>query len=165
MATNDRHPQHWKEARRLRALELKQHGWTQRQIAEAFGVTEGAVSRWIAGERAGGPAALRARPRSDAPTKVSPAQRTLIPTLLSRGAEAYGFRGQVWTCVRIAEVLRREFGVSYHKGHVSRLLRELEGTPQVPIRRATQRDEDEIVRWRAEVWPGLKSGRCVSSDS
>lgn len=94
-----------------------------------------------------------------------PAQRTLIPTLLSRGAEAYGFRGQVWTCVRIAEVLRREFGVSYHKGQVSRLLRELEGTPQVPIRRATQGDEDEIARWRAEVWPGLKSGRCVSSDS
>jgi transposase len=165
MATNDRHPHDWKEARRLRAIELKQQGWTQRQIAEAFGVTEGAVSRWIAAERSRGPAALRARPRSGAPTKLSQAQRTLIPELLSRGAEAYGFRGQVWTCGRIIEVLRREFGASSHKGHVSRLLREWEWMPQVPIRRATQWDEDEIARGRAEVWPDLQSGCCVSSGS
>jgi transposase len=61
----------------------------------------------------------------------------------------------VWTCVRIARVIEEEFGVRYHKDHVGRLLKELQWTPQVPIRRAIQRDEDAITRWRIEVWPEL----------
>src|SRR5207237_7480450 len=48
------------------------------------------------------------------------------------------------------------FGVCYHKDHVGRLLKELHWTPQVPIRRAIQRDEEAIERWRKEVWPELQ---------
>jgi transposase len=80
----------------------------------------------------------------------------LIPDFLWHGAEAYGFRGDVWICARVAWVIEQEFGVSYHQGHVSRLLKELNWTPQVPITRALQRDEEAIERWRVEVWPELK---------
>src|SRR6266849_1737129 len=66
------------------------------------------------------------------------------------------FSGEVWTCARIAKVIAEEFGVSYHKDHVSRLLRELHWTPQVPIKRAIQRDEGAIRQWRDEVWPELQ---------
>lgn len=85
----------------------------------------------------------------------SPAQRALIPEFLWHGPAAYGFRGQVWTCARVARVIELEFGVAYHKGHVSRLLKELYWTPQTPIRRAIQRDEAAIERWRSVVWPEL----------
>jgi hypothetical protein len=80
----------------------------------------------------------------------------MLPELLWHGAEAYGFRGDVWTCPRIAQVIRWERGVSYHKDHVSRLMKELGWTPQVPITRAIQRDETAIERWRVEVWPELR---------
>ena len=56
-------------------------------------------------------------------------------------------------------MIRQEFGVRYHKDHVSRLLRQLRWTPQMPIRRAIQRDEEAIARWREEVWPGLRHGQ------
>ena len=59
----------------------------------------------------------------------------------------------------MAIVIEWEFGVSYHKAHVSRLLKRLDWTPQKPISSATQRDEKEIERWRAEVWPDLKKRR------
>ena len=36
----------WMEARRLRAWELLQKGWKQIEVAEALGVSRGAVSRW-----------------------------------------------------------------------------------------------------------------------
>ncbi len=62
----------------------------------------------------------------------------------------------MWTCARIALVIEEEFGVRYHKAHVGRLLKELGWTPQIPIRRAIQRDESAIQRWRAEVWPDLR---------
>jgi transposase len=141
----------------LQALHLKQQGWCQRDIAEALGVRGETVSRWMARAQDGGPEALLARSGSGRPAKLSDAQKRLIPEFLWHGPEAYGFRGQVWTRARIASVIKDEFGVRYHKGHVGRLLQELRWTPQVPIKRALQRDEAAIRRWRVEVWPELFS--------
>jgi transposase len=149
-------PDDWREWRRLRALHLKQQGWYQRDIAEALGVSEVSVSRWLARAQEGGPEALLARLAPAHPPKLSEAQKRLIPESLWHGAEAYGFRGAVWTRARVARVIEEEFGVRYHPGHVGRLLAELRWTPQVPIRRAIQRDEQAIRRWRDEVWPDLQ---------
>ncbi len=149
-------PHDWKEARRFRALELKQAGWTQQEIAEALGVTKGAVSQWMAAVADDGVEALYARPHTGGPVKLPLAQRLLIPELLSHGAEAYGFRGEVWTCARVAEVIKWEFGVAYHPAHVSRILKDLKWTPQKPIERASQRNEILIEQWRTDVWPELK---------
>lgn len=148
-------PENWHEWRRLRALELKQQGWYQRDIAAALGVREETVSRWLARAHHDGPEALRSRPASGPLPRLSLEQKRLIPEFLWHGPEAYGFRGQVWTRARIVRVLEEEFGVRYHKGHVGRLLQELRWTPQAPIRRALQRDEEAIRRWRVEVWPDL----------
>jgi transposase len=100
--------------------------------------------------------ALYARPHTGGPVKLPLAQRRLIPELLSHGAEAYGFRGEVWTCARVAEVIKWEFGVAYHPAHVSRILKDLKWTPQKPIERASQRNETLIEQWRTDVWPELK---------
>jgi transposase len=148
-------PPECREWRRFRALHLNRRGWYQRDIAEALDVSEEAVCRWLARARDGGPEALRARSAPGQRPRLSPAQRQLIPELLWHGPEAYGFRGQVWTCARIARVIEEEFGVRYHKDHVGRLLRGLRWTPQQPIKRAIQRDDEAIRRWREEVWPGL----------
>jgi transposase len=144
------------EWRRFRALHLKQQGWARQDIAEALGVTSRSVGRWFARARDGGPESLCAHPSPGPPPKLSAGQKRLIPEFLWHGAEAYGFRGEVWTCARIAQVIEEEFGVRYHKGHVGKLLRELRWTPQLPIRRALQRDEEAIRRWRDEVWPELR---------
>jgi transposase len=60
-------PTNWKEARRLQAWQLKHKGWSPRQIAEAFGVSEGAVSHWMTRARHGGLEALRHQPPSGPP--------------------------------------------------------------------------------------------------
>jgi transposase len=155
MNASDFIPNDWREWRRLRAVILKQRGWYQRDIGEALGVSEETVSRWLARARDGGLEALWAHSAPGHPPKLSSAQKRLIPEFLWHGPEAYGFRGEVWTCARIARVIEEEFGVHYHKDHVGRLLKELRWTPQVPIKRAIQRDEGAIQRWRDEVWPEL----------
>lgn len=139
----------------MRALALKELGWKQRTIATALGVSEQAVCQWLASARDSGAEGLRSHPAPGTPPKLTAAQKRLIPEFLWHGPEAYGFRGQVWTCARIAKVIEEEFGVTYHRDHVGRLLAELRWTPQVPIRRAIQRDEAAIQRWRDEVWPAL----------
>jgi transposase len=148
----------WREGRRLRAWELKQEGWKQQDIARALGVSKGAVSQWMKRAKQEGMEALKHRPPPGAKARLSEAQRAKLPELLARGAPAHGFRGEVWTCARVAEVIRKEFGVSYHPAHVSRLLRALGLSLQKPVRRANQRDEEAIRRWKEERWPELKKG-------
>lgn len=149
-------PHDWREWRRLRALDLARQGWKQRDIAVALDASKGAVSRWLAAARRGGPEALLAHPAPGGAAKITAEQFRLIPDFLWHGAEAYGFRGDVWTCERVAGVLSEESGVSYSKSQVSRLLKRLGWTPQVPITRAIQRDEGAIELWRDESWPALK---------
>src|ERR671910_1929322 len=150
----------WREGRRLRAFELKQQGWSQQRIAEARGVSKGAVSQWMKGARdGGGVEAQKRHPAPGARPRLSEDERAKVPELLAQGAEAHGFRGEVWTCERVAIVIRREFGVSYHPAHVSRLLKALRQSLQKPKRRAEQRDEEAIDNWKDKKWPSLKRGR------
>src|SRR3712207_2963314 len=149
----------WREGRRLRAFELKERGWKQTEIADALGVSEGAVSQRMKRAREEGVGGLRHKPPPGATPRLSEDERAKLPELLAQGAEAHGFRGEVWTCERVATVIRREFGVSYHPAHVSRLLKALRQSLQKPQRRANQRDEQDIERWKEERWPSLKKGR------
>ena len=147
----------WREGRRVRAYELKEQGWSQRAIAAALGVSEGAVSQWLKRAReGGGRAALRHRRSPGRPPKLTAPQRAQIPALLAKGAESYGFIGAVWTTRRVAVVLERTFGVRYDPSHVARLLKQLRWSVQKPQRRATQRDEAAIQQWVDETWPTLK---------
>lgn len=86
-------------------MRVKEQGWSQRKIAEVLNVAEETVSRWLARAWAGGASVLRARSAPGRPPRLSPQQRHLIPEFLSHGPEAYGFRGQVWTCARVAAVI------------------------------------------------------------
>jgi transposase len=159
MATGQQTPQDWREGRRLRAWELKQQGWSQQAIADALGVTAGAVSQWMRRAREGGVEALKRRVAPGPTPKLTDEQRAQLPQLLAQGAEAFGFRGDVWTAKRVTTVIRREFGVHYHFNHVGNLLRAAGWSVQKPIQRARQRNEAAIETWRTERWPALKKGR------
>jgi transposase len=148
MNTSTPLPKDWREGRRLRAWELHEQGWKHKDIAAALGVTEGAVSQWITKGKAHGKDALRHQPSPGAPPKLRPEQRAQLPELLARGAEAFGFRGQVWTAARVAQVIKREFNVSYHPTHCGRLLSAIKHSRQKPETRASQRDEQAIQLWR-----------------
>ncbi len=156
-------PADWKEGRRLRAWELHEAGWTGKRIAEALGVTRGAVSQWLKRARDGGREALRRRTAPGATPKLTAEQREQLPKKLAKGAERYDFIGEVWTTKRVAAVIKQEFGVHYHPAHVSRLLRQLGWTVQKPIRRATQRDEAAIATWREQTWPALQAKPAMRS--
>ncbi len=145
----------WKEGRRLRAWELSQEGWTQAAIAQALGVTKGAVSQWLSKAKQGGVSALHSRKAAGPTPRLTAEQRARLPVLLSRGSEAYGFRGELWTRERVAIVVQREFGVRYSLQQIGRLLQACGWTPQKPVKRAKQRNEAAIQDWQDERWPEL----------
>lgn len=152
-------PTDYREGRRLRAWELHLQGRSQTYIADALGVTQGAVSQWITRAQSGAADALRTHKPTGAPPRLTAEQFRQLPDLLEQGAEAFGFRGEVWTCARVAEVIERTWGVRYHRAHVSRLLHDCGWTAQRPVVKATQRDEQAIATWTAERLPAIKKSR------
>ncbi len=117
----------WREGRRLRALELYRQGWKQKHIAEALGVTCGAVSQWVKRIREvpdeSAVEVLRRRKPTGAPSHLSASQRQELSLLLARGARTWGYHSDIWTYRRVADVIERAYGVRYHESYVGRLLK------------------------------------------
>lgn len=145
-----------KEWRRMRAWELSQAGWQQQEIAEVLGVSAGAVSQWLTIGREQGEEALRGKVAKGPACRLSAEQEAQLPALLDQGAEAYGFRGNVWTTERVAAMIQKQFGVKYHPAHMSRLLKRIGYSLQKPEEKATQRKEGAIAAWKEQQWPALK---------
>jgi len=147
------------EQRRYRALALLQQGLSPVEVAQRLGVDRRSVRRWKSAARRQGSEALRAQPAPGRPARLSRGQRRGLERALLRGAEAAGFPTPLWTCPRVAAWVERRFGIRYHPDHVCRLLHALGFTPQKPMRRAVERDEEAIATWVKQQWPALKKKR------
>ena len=134
---------------------------TPAEIAAFLGVDDQTVREWRrAYRRAGGGdagrAALKSRRPTGRPRKLTDAQRQELPALLEQGPAAHGYgEAYLWTTKLIARLIKDRFGVEHHHDHVGVILHELGVTPQVPARRAKERDEARITQWREELWPAL----------
>lgn len=148
----------WRTERRHRAWALHKRGWKNITIARALGVTKGAVSQWLSAAQEQGEAALAGRPRPGRPARLTSVQRQALVAYLKQGPLAHSFRGEVWTCPRVKIVIHRYFNIDYSASQVSRILKQIEWTPQKPIRRQRVRDEAAIAHWRRYKWPSLKKG-------
>ncbi len=124
------------------------------------GDSRGAVSQWLKRGRAGGVAALKSQPRPGAAPRLTVEQRAPVPSWLARGAEAFGFRGDGWTCQRIAALIEQRFGGRSHPEHVRRLLRQAGWSVQQPVERATQRAEHALQQGWQERWPAINKKRA-----
>ena len=150
------------EQRRLRAIELLRQGLQPHEVASRLGVDRRSVRRWKRAYRKAGSSALKSKPAPGRPTKLSAQQRRGLVKMVLKGPLAYGFSTELWTCRRVAELIRRQFGVDYHPDHLGRILHSCGLTPQRPHRMAKERDEQEIRRWVREEWPRLKKKPAAS---
>lgn len=144
------------EALRHRCVELKQAGWKQADIARAFGLTPAWVSQTLKTFRQQGEAGLITGKRTGAPPRLTMEQLDELTTELTKGAEHHGFSGQVWTRLRINQVIDKLFGVSYDPSQIGRLLKKVGWSRQKPARLARQQDSQAVVNWHQERLPALK---------
>jgi transposase len=145
---------------RMQAGELFAAGRSQAEVARILGVSRQNASRWHAQWRSGGQDALRsAGPTGSAP-RLSDQQLHAVRQALRQGARTRGFDTDHWTLARVATVIEQATGVSYHPGHVWKLLRRRLGWRLLrPARRAIERDEQAIARWVETDWPRIRQKR------
>jgi transposase len=144
------------EDRRRRALALLDFGFSLNEVGRRIGCHASSVMRWREARGRCGSRALRVRCSPGRPVKLDQTRRKRLVDLLLRGPIAHGYRTNLWTTARIAEVIQREFGVQYHRDHVGRLMHSLQWSPQKPERRALERNEKAIERWKEKDWPRIK---------
>jgi transposase len=148
------------QERRMRAVDLFEQGVIPAEVARQVGVSHQIVSDWRAAWRRSGRDGLRGAGRAGRLPKLSREQLANVERELLKGAEANGFPNDVWTLQRVADVIERMSGVSYHPAHVWSILRhELKWSWQRPARRATERNDEAVHQWVKHRWPQLKKGQ------
>lgn len=157
------------QRRRERAIALLKEGVAPVDVASRVGVDRRSVRRWKAAFRREGPGGIKARPTPGRPCALKEHHKRRLERLLLKGARGCGFPTELWTCARVAQLIRDRLGVDYHVDHIGRLLRALGWSPQKPARRALERDEAAIAGWIQEDWPRIKktprAGKRPSSSS
>jgi len=150
------------EQRRQLAVRWVLEGWKRKDVADFLGVTAGTVGRWVRAHRAGGDDALKARPTPGRPPKLTRRQEGSVLAWLARSPKAFGYKTDLWTTRRLAEVIEKRFGVRFNANYLAAWLTDRGHTPQKPEVKAVERDNPAIARWVAEDWPRLKKKRGTS---
>jgi hypothetical protein len=101
---------------------------------------------------------LRRRPKTGRPCALDPAAWERLAALLARGAVNAGFDTERWTVRRVAVVIEREFGVTYHLRSLGRVRRAHGGSPQRPATRALERNDALVASWLMRDWSRIPRG-------
>jgi len=143
-------------ARRKRAVELVEKGWLQTDIAEAMGVSNGAVSQWLKDYRENGAASFEPRYRTPRSKTFPESNYGALRELLEEGPQAHGYADGLWTGDRVRKLIGEEFGIKVSKRTSYRILADLNYSSQKPEHRASERDQQQRDRWESEELPRIK---------
>ena len=141
---------------RRRAVKLDAKGYTQEAIAEALGVGQSTVSRWLSQYSEEGDASLE-YPKVGGRTRViMPEECEELRAILAEGAEAYGFTGDFWSRARVQEIIRQKFDIEYHVNTVGDLLRDMGITLQVPVTKNYRQKPEDVAEFKEKRLPAIK---------
>jgi len=148
------------EKRRHLAVGMIRKRKRQADVARHFCVSRASVCRWVKAHERRGRAGLAQRKHPGGEPRLKPQQRKRLLGMLLKGATSQGFSTEYWTRRRIAWLIAKEFGVRYHPAYVSQMLGSWGWSYQKPAKRARERDERRIQRWRREDYARLKKKRA-----
>jgi transposase len=144
------------EARRLIAAEMFADGVRPAEVGRRLHVSRQTASVWHAAYIQSGEAGLKAVRHPGPARRLTQEQAEKLQELLLLGAKEHGFGTNVWTRQRVAEVIRREFGIEYHTDHISRVLAWLGWTCQKPEKQARERNDEAVEAWKKKDWVRIK---------
>ena len=92
------------QRRRLRAVELVKQGESPDDVARFLGCGRSSVYTWLKLAREA-PAKLAAKPHPGPTPRLTDEQLKRLEGLLRKGAKAHGWRTELWTAARVAELI------------------------------------------------------------
>ena len=138
---------------------MVESGATQAQAARAVGVCRTTVTEWVRLEREGGAQALvpRRRGRKKGTGALTPVQCAKVVNIVTdRHPEQLKLNFVLWTARAVGDLIEREFKVRLAERTVRSYLQRWGFTPQRPARRAADRDDEAVRRWKEQEYPVVR---------
>jgi transposase len=143
------------EYRRCLGVQRVREGYSTQEVADFLGVDPSTVRRWIAATGA----LAQGTPTGSGPgrpAKLTSTQEKIVLRWLSESPTEYGFPTDLWSALRLAQLIEQTFDTHFHPDYLGTWLRQRGYTPQKPRRVPRERDDQAIARWLAEDWPRIK---------
>lgn len=114
-------------------------------MAHFLGCGRSSVYTWVKLDRDDAEK-LAAKPHAGPKARLTDDQVRELEGALLEGARAHGWHNDLWSAHRVAEMIRRRFGVEYHTEHVRKVIRRrLRWSSQRPQKKARQRNDERIA--------------------
>ena len=143
------------EFRRRRAVELMLQGEPKMVVSRILGVCLNSLKVWMRKAQTG--ESLKTKPGGGRHRRLSDKQLEQLRELLAQGATSHGWDNNLWTTLRVREIIKRHFAIEFCRSHVWHILTDYLGWSAIrPAQQAAKRDEVEIARWKTEEFPRIE---------
>lgn len=142
--------------RRL-AVRRVESGERPSEVIRSLGRYRTSIYQWMRAYRRGGDSALASRKAPGPTPKLTDSQKRQVRRwIVGQDPRQGGFDFGLWTRKVVQTMIGERFGVSLTLPSVGHLLTSLDITPQKPLRRAYERDEAAVTKWKEETYPKLR---------
>ena len=147
-----------REWKRSQGFEMIRKGMKRSVISEKLCVNRKTVYNWsVKLEKTGDWHDIK---QKGAQSKLNGEQKKRLKEILDSRPRKYGYSTDLWTLKRIADVILKEFGISYNTTHVWSVLRNLGYSAQIPLATAMEKNDNYVKEWLEKEYPEyMKEGR------
>ena len=144
---------------RRRAIEALNNGFKQVEVSRLMSVPERTIRRWVAQMRSAGVKSLEPKRRGRRAGEASALgvrQMKRIETMvLGKMPDQLRLPFYLWTREAVGDLIAREYGVSLCPASIGNYLKRWGMSPQKPVRRAYERNDEAIDRWLETDYPAI----------
>lgn len=149
-------------AKRIHAVLLNSDERTSGEISRVLNSSRSKVSEWLKIYEEQGVEGLKDGYRPGRPSRLTDLEKIILCDIIDSGPIAFGYDSGIWTSKRIRDAISDEFGVSYHEGHVRKLLYEFGFSVQSPKRVLALADKEKQAKWTSFTYPEIKKKHLKS---
>ena len=132
-------------------------GESPQKVTQSYGLGAKTIFKWIKIAKEKGLDALAPKPRPGRGRALSEFEAEEVKRWILNGdPRQYGFDFGLWTRQIVADLIQERFGITLSLPAVGDLLHRQGLTPQKPMRRAYERDDEQIKEWKEHVYPEIK---------
>ena len=125
-------------------------------VYSVFEVVRSTVFKWLSMDRAGTLQEVKHSPvgRSRLTAKQIDQVRRWI---VGSNPQQLQFELALWTTRIVADLIQREFGITYSRQRIGELLRSWGLSPQKPLVRAYEQDPERVAAWKTDTFPKIQA--------
>lgn len=143
-------------AMRIQAVLLSLQQRSVPEIADLLQVHRSTVHSWIVAWNDYKLEGLLEGHRSGRQCRLSSGDIQILYDIVESGPVAYGLERGIWTSPLVSQIIKDEFDVEYHPGHVRKILQQIGFSVQRPTTKLVQANPQEQRQWVRYRYPNLK---------